>query len=192
MRALSWLWIALGVVAVQEFVAAPAKADMLGNGPVLLTGYSPDQDARGRARDLALLSVGWRWHFAGPDFLDNFLAKAKTDFSWSVEPLVGGIFGDSNAFEASVVPYARFAPLGWTNVVPYFEGGIGVIFTTLHNYGLGSEIQFSDNAGIGVTFGSDDGLRWSIGYRFRHISNAGLWGHQNQGLNAHFLVIEVE
>jgi hypothetical protein len=172
--------------------AAPARADLLGNGPLLLAGYSPDQDVNNRQRDIALLSVGWRWHFQGADFLDNFFAKAKTDFSWSVEPTVGGIFGDAHAFEASVVPLARFAPLGWTNVVPYFEGGIGLIFTTLQNYGLGSEVLFSDNAGIGVTFGSDDGLRWSVGYRFRHISHAKIFGHQNEGLNAHFLVIEVE
>lgn len=155
-----------------------------------MAGWSGDANVADEPQDLALVSLGWRWRFDGADCLDEFAAKAHVDFSWAVEPLVGGVFGDAEAFELSLVPYVRLAPLGWENVVPYFEGGIGLAYTTLHNYGLGSEVEFSDNAGLGVTFGS--GRRWSIGYRFRHLSHAGLFDDQNDGLNAHLLVLSVE
>lgn len=182
----------LALVAASLAGAQTATAEMLGHGPVLVVGYSPDEDAAGVARDLVLASAGWRWRWDGADMIDDALARVRVDFSWAVEPLVGGVFGDSEAFEASVVPYARFAPLGWENLVPYFEGGIGLAYTGLRNYGLGSRAQFSDNAGLGVTFGSGEGRRWSVGYRFRHLSHLGLFGDRNEGLNAHFLTVSVE
>jgi len=172
--------------------AGTATAEPISSGPVLLVGYSPDEDATGVARDLVLASVGWRWSFDGADAIDDFLAKGKIDFSWAVEPLLGGVFGDSEAFEASLVPYVRFSPLGMDGVVPWLDLGIGIAYTTLSGYGLGSQVHFSDNAGIGVTIGSGEGLRWSIGYRFRHISHLGLFGDNNEGLNVHFLTFSVE
>ena len=182
--------LALPVLATLIAMSQPASAGPIANGPVIVAGYSGDENGADEASQLAIASAGWRWRFDGADCLDNFLAKGRIDFSWAVEPLIGGVFGDSDAFETSLVPYARLAPLGWENVVPWFEAGIGVAYTTLSNYGLGSSVQFSDNAGIGITFGGKH--RWSVGYRFRHLSHAGLFDDRNDGLNAHFVTLSVE
>jgi len=188
LRVLISLLAAVTLLATAE----PTPAETIGSGPTLLTGYSPDEDASNTAQDLGLIELGWRWRWDGADCIDNFLAKGKIDFSWAVEPVVGVVFGDAEAFEASVVPYAHFRPLGWEGVVPWVELGIGVAYTGLRNYGLGSSFHFSDNAGVGVTFGSGDGLRWSIGYRFRHMSHLGILSEHNDGLNTHFLTFSVE
>jgi hypothetical protein len=170
--------------------AGGARADLLGHGPAIQLGYSPDEDAHGTAQDLALITAGWRWRWDGYDAIDDLLAKASVDISWAVEPMIGAVCGDAEAFEASVVPLVHLRPLGWEGVVPYFEAGIGIAYTSLRNYALGSRVELSDNAGVGVAFGSD--LRWSIGYRFRHLSHAGIFGDTNEGLNAHFLTLSVE
>ncbi|MBI5503630.1 MAG: acyloxyacyl hydrolase [Deltaproteobacteria bacterium] len=169
-----------------------AEAQNIGSGPLLVGGYTGDQDASGNDDALAFGGLGWRWRRDGADFLDNFLEKGHVDFSWTIEPMVAAIVGNEDTFEASVVPFARFQPLGWENVAPYFEGGIGLIYTGLDGYGLGSHVQFSDNAGIGLAFGGEDAVHWTIGYRFRHISNANIWGDGNDGLNAHFMVFAIE
>jgi hypothetical protein len=172
--------------------AAPAGAELLGSGPALMLGYSPDEDASGTSQDLALIEAGWRWRFDGHDRIDDFLARGSIDFSWAVEPFVGLVCGDAEAFEASVVPYVHLRPLGWEGVAPWLELGIGIAYTGLRNYGLGSRVTLSDNVGVGVTFGSGDAWRWSVGYRFRHLSHAGIFGDRNEGLNAHFLTLSVE
>lgn len=186
------LLLSLLAAVAMLVVAETAPAETVGSGPTLLGGYSPDDDASDTPQDLGLIELGWRWRWDGADCIDEFLAKGKIDFSWAVEPVVGVVFGDAEAFEASVVPYAHFRPLGWEGVVPWLELGIGVAYTGLRNYGLGSRVQFSDNVGVGVTFGSNEGLRWSIGYRFRHMSHAGLFSEHNDGLNTHFLTFSVE
>lgn len=176
-------------------VATPAAAEGVSNGPVVVLGWSPDEDASGTPQDLAIPLVGWRWRRDGADFLDDFLAKARIDFSWAIEPLLGGNFGDAEAFEASVVPYVHLRPLGWEGVVPYFEGGIGIAYTGLRNYALGSRVEFSDNVGIGVSFPFGlvgEGRRLAVGYRYRHLSHAGIFGSPNEGLNAHFLTFTLE
>lgn len=182
----------LALLAVPAAGASPARAELLGHGPALSLGWSGDTDASGASQDLAIVLAGWRWRFDGADCLDDFFAKGSIDFSWTVEPLLGGLFGDAEAFEASVVPYARFAPLGWEGVVPFLEGGIGIAYIGLRNYGLGSSVELSDNIGVGVAFGDGGGLRWSLAYRFRHLSHAGILSEHNDGLNAHFLALNVE
>ncbi len=179
-------------VAVLVLPSVRAEAQNISNGPFMVGGYSGDQDASGNNDALGFAGLGWRWHRDGADFLDNFFEKGHTDFSWTIEPMAAAVVGNENTFEASLVPFVRLQPLGWKEYAPYFEAGIGLIYTGLDGYGLGSHVQFSDNVGLGMAFGSQDGMRCTIGYRFRHISNANIWGNDNQGLNAHFLVFAVE
>lgn len=185
--------VVAAIVATLLLAVPPcAQAELLGSGPALMLGYSPDEDASGTAQDLALIGAGWRWRFDGHQSIDDFLAKGKIDFSWAVEPLAGVVCGDAEAFEASVVPYVQLRPLGWEGVVPWLELGVGIAYTGLRNYGMGSRVNFSDNVGVGLAFGSGDGWKWSVGYRFRHLSHAGILDDRNEGLNAHFLTFSME
>lgn len=191
-RPLRFTAIASLVLAGVLGAAPTASAEPIGHGPVLNLGYSGDQDASGSSQSLGLVTVGWRWRWDGPDMIDNLMEKANIDFSLAVEPLVGVLFGDAEAFEASLVPYIHLEPFEWEGIVPYLEGGVGIAYIGLRNYGLGSSAQLSDNVGVGVTIPTQGGRRWSIGYRFRHMSHAGLFSEHNDGLNAHFLTLTVE
>ena len=80
--------------------------------------------------------------------------------------------------------------------VPYFEAGEGVLWTTLRYISLGGKFQFASHVGTGVHLFWQPDLAVSLGYRFRHISNAGLQGSGdeddlNHGLNQHFLILGI-
>ncbi len=66
---------------------------------------------------------------------------------------------------------------------PYFEGGIGMLYTDLRGYNLGGHFSFTETFGTGVTYFLNDRLALSVGWRYRHISNAGLY-KDNAGLTS--------
>ena len=80
--------------------------------------------------------------------------------------------------------------------VPYFEFGEGGLWTTLRYLSLGGKFQFASHVGAGAHVFWNRCMAVSFGYRFRHISNAGLNGsggenELNHGLNQHFFIVGV-
>lgn len=70
-----------------------------------------------------------------------------------------------------------------TRLTPYVEGGLGVLYTDLRGYHLGGHFSFTENLGLGASYSLSDNLALHMGWRFRHISNAGLYS-DNAGLES--------
>jgi lipid A 3-O-deacylase len=67
------------------------------------------------------------------------------------------------------------------------EGGSSPTLLSRHNFGaadLGSDFQFTSHAGLNA----DLSAHWRLGYRFQHMSNAGL-ATFNPGLNLHLFAV---
>ena len=174
-------------VAWVACVAAPTAAmELRDHGPTVAFGY-----ARKSGEDFFFPSLGWRWRWGVCAALQDIMAKVGTDLSWYVEPLAAPVLGGQETVELQVVPGIRFEPLQpwFGGARPYLEGGIGLMYTGLDDIGLGSNILFSDNVGLGFTLG-DSG--WSFGYRYRHSSHAGLWAETNSGLDVHYLTMRYD
>jgi lipid A 3-O-deacylase len=73
-------------------------------------------------------------------------------------------------------------------LVPYLEGGIGVVYTDFQVEGHGSRLNFNPQIGIGVEFERDSGPPVFGAVRLSHISNAGL-ADENRGVNSVILMI---
>ena len=68
-------------------------------------------------------------------------------------------------------------------LVPYLEGGIGVVYTDFQVEGQGSRFNFNPQIGIGAEFEVDSGASFFTALRLSHISNAGLHD-ENRGVNS--------
>ncbi len=68
-------------------------------------------------------------------------------------------------------------------LVPYLEGGIGVVYTDYQVEGQGSRFNFNPQIGIGMEFQADSGKPFFSALRLSHISNAGLQD-ENRGVNS--------
>ena len=73
-------------------------------------------------------------------------------------------------------------------LVPYLEGGIGVVYTDFRVPGQGSRFNFNPQIGIGTEFEGDSGPPFFGAVRLSHISNAGLH-EDNRGVNSVILMI---
>lgn len=171
--------------------AVVAQAEVLGDGPVVASGYISEK--RGSEDvDLGFGLVGWGWRMGGPERVVDALDQYGINFAWKVEGLAGMVYGDAESVEASVVPYFVLSPSSAGEWIPYLEGGVGLIYSDLRGFDLGSRILFSDNIGVGFAHDVEGANRWSLGYRLRHISHASLWADANDGMNTHFIVLSVE
>jgi hypothetical protein len=178
-----WLFCLLPVLPGARAAAAMELRD---HGPIVAFGH-----ARKSGDDFFFPSLGWRWRWGVGDALERIMEKVGTDLSWYVEPMASPVLGSQETVEFQVVPGIRFEPRkSWLRASrPYLEGGIGLMYTGLDDIGLGSNILFSDNVGVGVTLGE---AGWSFGYRYRHSSHAGLWAETNSGLNVHYLTLRYD
>jgi len=73
-------------------------------------------------------------------------------------------------------------------VTPYFEAGIGVIYTDFRLRKQGLRWNFNPVFGFGFFKRDAADRRWFAALRFHHISNAGL-DEDNRGVNSAFLQI---
>lgn len=115
-------------------------------------------------------NLPWGWDLGGEWHL-----QSRLDFSV-------GWLGDrgNNAAIGTVGPSLV---LSWERLPLALEGGSSPTFLSTHQFGtkdFGTEVQFTSHVGVNWDFAE----HWRIGYRFQHMSNAGL-SSSNPGLNMH-------
>ncbi len=94
-----------------------------------------------------------------------------------------GIFRDyGEGVEVGLIPGLRMYYGKWT-LQPYIEGGIGPSYNSMDIHELGSGFNFMSYAGAGLRFPMQDNMNLELGYRLRHISNAG-FDERNHGVTS--------
>jgi hypothetical protein len=124
-------------------------------------------------------------------------------FGFDINPLKGNIGGDleliaepimnvvispdANAeFGASCL--LKYSAHITARIAPYIECGIGMVYTTQHTHEQGTQFNFLPQVGGGIQFFLNKNLALTGGYRYRHLSNAGI-SNDNSGINHHFLLV---
>lgn len=104
-----------------------------------------------------------------------------------------GRSGHDSLTEVSITPVFRIEPdhpSGSLGIMPYAEAGIAgprlLSHTSIDGHELSTAFQLGSHLGIGARIGSKQ--NYDLGYRFQHISNAGI-KHPNDGMNFHLLYL---
>jgi hypothetical protein len=177
----------LGVLAL----AAPARAEEPGGGLVRL---APTADSiafrllhgQSTADSVEYFSFGPRATFDVLGFLPELAGQR---IRLAVELLGSTIDHRGTKHELALNPLLfdwRYDRGG--RVAPFIELGEGALWTTVRYLSLGGKFQFASHAGFGVHAFLASDVAVTLGYRFRHISNAGL-DEPNHGLNTHFFIL---
>ena len=145
----------------------------------------------GSRDNLSFFSVVPRLSMYLPEGIDRPLAAHHLHAEWVSEVILSSINDGSSTVEAGLTPL--FFSLRYDRgqaLVPFVEGGEGLLYTDLRGERLGSRFQFSSQAGAGLHWLLDENLAVTAAYRLRHISDAGIT-RQNSGLNTDFYMIGV-
>jgi lipid A 3-O-deacylase len=74
------------------------------------------------------------------------------------------------------------------DLMPYAEGGIGIIYTDFKVKGQGLRVNFNPQMGLGVEFKSESRDTYFLAFRLHHLSNGRLY-HENRGINSALLML---
>jgi hypothetical protein len=112
------------------------------------------------------------------------------ELCFKVEGALGSTFRPEARAVASLGMLALYYldRIATPQVRPYFEAGIGVIYTDFRVEGQGLRFNFNPQLGIGAELSQKDGPSSFVALRLHHLSNANLY-HDNRGANS--LILQV-
>jgi lipid A 3-O-deacylase len=174
-----WLkTLPLAVIVLSLGMSTPVKA--IG----VAVEYARSDD-RPHAVERGGIALQWPWASRWNVFESWFLGGyTEASFSyWDGEKRRGGSASLGDFGLTPVLRLERQEPIIGT--LPYVEFGVGIHGLTNTRVGdknLDIPFTFGEYLGGGLRFG-DQG-RFELGYRFQHLSNAGL-GDPNPGINFH-------
>jgi lipid A 3-O-deacylase PagL len=189
-------WLALSAACLSlslfSMIPSPCRADTA-DGAESPCSLCPSELAfrflygHGDKASLDFYSFGPRLAF---DLLPSIIPPIAGNRVRLAVELLGSVIQNSStehelAFSPLIFDY-RYDAGG--PVVPFFEGGEGLLYTSLSHINIGGHFQFSSQIGGGIHlfFTHQDAV--TIGGRYRHISNAGIRS-PNSGLNTYFLTL---
>ncbi len=133
------------------------------------------------------VAVQWKWSrrwFQGGDWHVGGYWDLGIGY-WSRDALPGQ---NGDLVEIGLTPVFRLQRNDLKG--PYAEGAIGFHLlsqTSLGDKRFSTSFQFGDHLGFGYRFGTKSAL--DLGYRFQHLSNAGI-KKPNDGINFHQLRLQ--
>ena len=139
-------------------------------------GFQADHSDRnfGQAEGFGNLNLPWGW-----DLGKEWHVQSRLDLS------LGWLGQRGN--DAVIGTVGPSLILGWARLPLSLEGGVSPTFLSRHEFGsedFGMNLQFTSHLGVNWDFAP----HWRVGYRFQHMSNAGL-ATPNPGLNLHIFSV---
>ena len=154
--------------------------DRFGISAELASVYDPGHDIGfALVTAFGLFDYGKVWHQERPK-----------ELCFKVEGAIGSTFRPEARAVASLGMLALyyFDRLATPQVRPYFEAGIGAIYTDFRVEGQGLRVNFNPQLGIGAELAQKGGPGGFMALRMHHLSNGNLY-HYNRGVNS--LVLQV-
>ncbi|MEO7728757.1 MAG: acyloxyacyl hydrolase [Burkholderiales bacterium] len=171
---------------IAALVAASPAAHAI-DGVSVVYGHSDSSNA---SVNMGRVGVQWDWNKKLIE-MGNWHVGGywESDFGyWS-----NNSFAKTNStlIDFGFTPVLRIQQTSLSAVSPYVEAGVGFHLLSRTSVStqrqFGSAFQFGDHLGAGVRFG--DKGHYDVGYRYQHLSNAGIKG-PNQGINFHELRLQ--
>jgi hypothetical protein len=152
----------------------------------VLTGYGT-ASIDGKS-DYEIIPILPQFGFDINPLLENLNIKPRGVLEFVTEPIMNVVISpDANA-EFGVSLLLKYSDKITSRIAPYVEGGVGMVYTTQHTHEQGTQFNFLPQVGAGLQCFLNENLALTGGYRYRHLSNAGI-SDDNSGINHHFVLV---
>jgi hypothetical protein len=119
----------------------------------------------------------------------GFMPRNMVQFQW--EPFISPVYEPNGNIEVGNAFLLKIGllPEG-KKIQPFVLLGPGFVFMSQHTREQNSQFNFVEYAGLGAHYFIKKNLAFTVEYRFRHLSNAGLH-HPNRGIESHFALVGI-
>jgi opacity protein-like surface antigen len=107
------------------------------------------------------------------------------------EVFAGAQFNPNDRYLAGITALLRYAFATASRWVPFVDAGAGISFTNIKEPDLSGTFQFNVQVGAGVHYFLRDDFAVTLGYRWLHLSNAGI-ERPNHGVNTQVISLGVD
>lgn len=163
--------------------SAPA-AHRLFSESAFITGYGTGSIHEGHYETALLI-----WHLGVN--LDRFFPSLKTHkgkLTVFIEPQFNPVFNPESDFEFGLGLGLQYQYPIMDKLSAYALAGAGPHYISVVTDDQANGFVFSDMVGVGLYYHLTERSAINVGYRFRHVSNAGM-EMPNEGINSNFGVI---
>ncbi len=133
--------------------------------------------------NITLYSFLPRWGLFLTDENNPYLGKLR--LSVLLEGQISVADCTHGGWEFGLTPLLKVSYPVLDRVLAFAEGGAGVIWENIDTVAIAHTFNFSPQVGAGFDIHLAKGFALTLAYRWRHVSNAGLYD-DNQNFNCHF------
>jgi len=155
----------------------------------LLTGYGTASLEK-KSADYEVIPILPQFGFDINPLAKRLHIKPRGTIEFIAEPIMNVIISPDTNAEAGISLLLRYSDNITSRIAPFVEGGTGMVYTTQHTHEQGTQYNFLLQAGAGLQCFMNKNLAFTGGYRYRHMSNAGI-SDDNKGINHHFILVGV-
>jgi len=105
--------------------------------------------------------------------------------SFVVEGILSVASAEDTGFEVGITPMFKFTYVLFPKALLFVEGGAGLISEGINSPAIGHSFNFTPQVGAGLDIALMPRLGFTLAYRFRHSSNAGIY-KENPAFNCNF------
>jgi hypothetical protein len=150
----------------------------------LLTGYG-SAPLRKKASDYEVIPLLLQFGFDIDPLAKKLHIDTEGTFEGVIEPFANLVTKPDTNAEVGFSLLLKYSHNITSRLAPFIEAGAGMIYTTQHTHEQGTQFNFTPQAGIGLQFLLTKQWALTGGYRYRHLSNAGI-DEDNVGIDHHF------
>ncbi len=172
--------LSTGVYAEETSPDPSSTQDRLFTESGIVTGFGTGSITEGDYQPILLI-----WHL-GIDLKKCFpeLEKHKGKLSFYLEPQVNPVVNPKTDFECGIGLGLKYMYPVTDKLSPYIMGGVGPHYISVVTNDQANGFIFADTIGAGFYYFITENSAINLGYRFRHMSNAGL-ADPNSGIDTH-------
>jgi len=153
----------------------------------LMTGYGTASLEK-KSSDYDIIPILPQFGFDINPLLEKMNITPRGTLELITEPILNVVISPDANTELGFSLLLNYSDKITSRIAPYIEGGLGVVYTTQHTHEQGTQYNFLTQVGAGLQFFLNDTFALKGGYRFRHMSNAGI-DDDNSGINHHFVLV---